>query len=545
MRRVLPLLIATVLVPAAAAKEGKPRPRLVDRTAPALSALTVTNGASPFSGDNARVTTISPNGDGFRDAATIHFRLSEPAQVTLDVARTVTSPNVISELTGRFGAGRHTLRWAPPATLNPRTYVMLLTATDRAGNRSTYGAENAFVSRYAAAPIVRVQGVDAGYTQPSYAPGQLAKLRVATDAAALTLRVFRSGPEAVPTYADNVMNGVEVGDKPVQIDWSSRASAPQVVRFRVGAWESGLYYAQLAADDGRVGYAPFVVRPSLFGTHRVAVVLPTNTWQAYNFYDANADGWGDTWYAGPPNQTVDLSRPYITRGVPPRFHRYDLGFLHWLAWTGKSVDYLSDSDLALVGSGDELASVYDLIVFPGHEEYVTEQEYDLIQRYRDAGGNLAFLSANNFFWRVRKAGQVLRRAGQWRQLGRPEAALLGVQYRANDDGRLQGLFVVKNAAATPWLWDKTGLVDDSTFGEFVGGYGIEIDATTPDSPPQTQVLAEIPNLFGPGISAQMTYYETAAGAKVFAAGAMDFGGSATIWPIRRILQNLWDRLSQP
>ena len=176
---------------------------------------------------------------------------------------------------------------------------------------------------------------------------------------------------------------------------------------------------------------------------------------------------------------------------------------------------------------------------------MTEQEYDLIQRYRDAGGNLAFLSANNFFWRVRKAGQVLRRAGQWRQLGRPEAALLGVQYRANDDGRLQGLFVVKNAAATPWLWDKTGLVDDSTFGEFVGGYGIEIDATTPDSPPQTQVLAEIPNLFGPGISAQMTYYETAAGAKVFAAGAMDFGGSATIWPIRRILQNLWDRLSQP
>ena len=43
----------------------------------------------------------------------------------------------------------------------------------------------------------------------------------------------------------------------------------------------------------------------------------------------------------------------------------------------------------------------------------------------------------------------------------------------------------------------------------------------------------------------MTYYETPAGAKVFAAGALDFGGSATTWPVRRLLENLWGRLGQP
>jgi hypothetical protein len=43
----------------------------------------------------------------------------------------------------------------------------------------------------------------------------------------------------------------------------------------------------------------------------------------------------------------------------------------------------------------------------------------------------------------------------------------------------------------------------------------------------------------------MTYYETGTGGKVFAAGAIDFGGSAMTWPMRRMLENLWARLSAP
>jgi hypothetical protein len=521
-------------------------PLRIDTHAPTLHNLHVDNGSTRFVGDNALLTTISPNGDGFRDHANVTFGLSESATITMEVTRTVKVPTVIYTLTQRFGRGLHTLTWSPASTLNPRTYLIRITAVDTIGNSVTYGAPNAHVGRYPRGPVVRLQGIDAGFTRPNFLPGEVAQVHIATDEPMLTLRVFHAGPEQVVTYADNQLAGIEIDQQPTTIDWSSWRSSRHTISFRIPDVPSGLYYLQLGGADGRIGYAPFVVRPAILGaTSRVLVVLPTNTWQAYNFQDADGNGYGDTWYAGPPNGHVDLGRTYIARGVPPRFYRYDLPFLHWLYWSGKSAEFISDSDFAQIASGDELAKAYDLVVFEGHEEYVLPHEYDVTQRFRDLGGNLMFLSANNFFWKVGKTKQVLQKIGRWRDAGRPEAALIGIEYRANDDGQRQGLFTVQNSAAAPWLWDGTGLADGSTFGQFVGGYGIEIDATAPQSPPGTLVLAQIPDLFGPGLTAQMSYYETPAGAKVFAAGTLDFGGSATFWPVKKMLDNVWARLSQP
>jgi hypothetical protein len=310
---------------------------------------------------------------------------------------------------------------------------------------------------------------------------------------------------------------------------------------QIGNWPSGLYFARLASADGLVGFAPFIVRPERLGEHRVAVVLPTNTWEAYNLRDVDHDGIGDSWYANWNVAQVDTTRAYLSRGVPPHFRAYDLPFIRWLAHSRKRADFFSDLDLERVGSGDRLADAYDLIVFPGHHEYVTEQEYDIVERYRDLGGNLMFLSANNFFWHTRRHGTNIERTAQWRDLGRPEAGLLGVQYRANDRGEHRGPFIVRATPAGRWIFAGTCLAPGSAFGSF----GIEIDKTTPDSPPGTQVLAEIPDLLGPGRTAQMTYYETRAGAKVFAAGAFTLAGAADSDPVRQILQNLWHRLIHP
>ncbi len=521
-------------------------PLRIDTHPPKLFDLHADNGSTPFAGDNALLTTISPNGDGFREQANISFKLREPATVTMEVTRTVKTPKPFYTVTEQLGRGAHTLTWAAGSTLNPRTYLVRLTAVDRTGNRIVYGAPNAFVGRYPRGVVVRLQGVDAGFSRPDYLPGDIAQIHIATDASSLTMRVFHSGPEQVVTYADNQFAGVEVDTGPTSIDWTAWRSRPHTIAFHVPELPSGLYYVEFTAADGRVGYAPFVVDPIVFGqTSRVLVVLPTNTWQAYNFQDVNGNGYGDTWYAGPPNRTVDLGRTYIARGVPPRFYRYDLPFLHWLYWSGKQAEFISDSDFDNIINGDQLAASYDLIVFEGHEEYVLPHEYDVVQRFRDLGGNLMFLSANNFFWKVQKSRNTLLKIGRWRDAGRPEAALIGVEYRANDDGQRQGLFTVQNSAATPWLWDGTGLTDGSTFGQFVGGYGIEIDGIAPQSPPGTIVVAQIPDLLGPGLTAQMSYYETPAGAKVFAAGTLDFGGSATFWPVKRMLDNVWARLSQP
>ena len=540
MRRLALAALAVFLVAGVArAASHKPVP-------PQLLDLRIDNDSQPFAGDSSLLATVSPNDDGFRDVARVHFRLKAPATVTMDVTRTVKIPQVVYTLTESFEAGAHTMVWTPLEDQRPRTYLIRMTVVDKSGRRTVYGSPNAFVGRHPRGPVVRIQGIDAGFARPNYAPGQIAALHIATDEPSLELKFFQSGPEKVVTYADNQLAGIDTGQPPIEIAMRQYRSKPRTITVRIPNLPSGLYYASLTGPDGRVGYAPFVVRPTVFGaTSRVLVVLPTNTWQAYNFQDVDGNGYGDTWYAGPPNGRVELGRTYTARGVPPRFYRYDLPFLHWLYWSGKSAEFISDSDFDLIANGDELANDYDLVVFEGHEEYVATHEYDVIERFRNLGGNLMFLSANNFFWKVNEEGRVLRKVGQWRVAGRPEARLIGVQYRANDDGQKQGLFTVQNAAATPWLWDGTGLSDGSTFGQFVGGYGIEIDAATPDSPPGTVVVAQIPDLLGPGITAQMSYYETPEGAKVFAAGALDFGGSSTFWPVKRMLDNLWARLSVP
>jgi N,N-dimethylformamidase beta subunit-like, C-terminal len=534
------MVVLAALAYAAPAHAGTPlTPQLLD--------LRVDNGSTRFQGDTRLLTTISPNGDGFRDAAYVTFRLREVATVTMDVTRTVKVPHVVYTLTQTFGRGVHTMVWKPSDTTRPRTYLIRLTAVDRRGYKLAYGAPSARLAagtRYPRGPVVRVQGIDAGFTRPGYYPGELASIHIATDAPTLAYQVFQAGPEKYVTYADNQFGGVPIGDAGA-LDWHNWRNEQHSITFRIPQLPSGLYYVQFGGPDGRIGYAPFVVRPLLLGaTSRVCVVLPTNSWQAYNFQDVDGNGYGDTWYAGPPNRTVDLGRTYIARGVPPRYYRYDLPFLHWLYWGHHQVEFISDSDFDEI-SGEQLASAYDLVIFEGHEEYVKTHEYDVVQRYRDLGGNLMFLSANNFFWRVDQSGRLLHKVAEWRQIGRPESGVIGVQYTANDDGRRRGPYVVQNASAAPWLWDGTGLSDGSTFGSEVGGFGIEIDGTTPASPPGTLVLAQITDLLGPGKTAQMTYYETPQGAKVFAAGALNFMGSLTIWPMKQIMNNLWAHLSAP
>ena len=514
----------------------------VDRTAPRLSSLRVDNDGAPYARDWRLLTTVTPNGDGLRDRAVIRFTLSEPATVVFEALSATRGTKPVFAERLDLPAGPGSIAWTPSPDLGPRTYVTRLILIDGAGNRRLVGRGRAGGTGLAG-PVVRVQGVDASFGRISYAAGETATLRVATDAGALAVQLFRVGDETVETPSDNTLNGVAVRP-PATVDWQGWGDAPGKITVNLSGLVNGLYFAQLTAADGRIGYAPFVVRPARLGVNRVAVVLPSTTWQAYNFYDADGNGWGDTWYAGGPGRTIQLNRPFLRRGVPPFFRRYDLPFLHWLSANGQRADILTDDELE-TATAAELAAAYDLVVFPGHHEYVTDRELAAVSGYRDRGGNLLFLSANNFFWRVERDGTAVRRTDQWRNLGKPESGLIGVQYRGNDDGHQQAPFIVRDTTSAPWLWEGTGRGVGSTLGADIGGYGTEIDGTTAFSPPGTIVLAEVPDLFGPGKTAQMTYYETAAGAKVFAAGTLDFGGSVNHAPQSTLLQNLWARLSQP
>ncbi len=382
----------------------------------------------------------------------------------------------------------------------------------------------------------------AGFEARSYEPGQIALLDIAGGTTKhVTLQLFLAGGAAVPGAAAHGWDKVTFG-KPVSTPQALRrpSSGRWLAHVRLGAsWPSGDYVARLTWR-GHSDYAPFILRPSRLGTAPVLVVEPTNTWHAYDVLD------GDSWYLDSKVHRIDLTHPFaatdvrgarVPAGLPEQFWKLDLGFLRWYWPSGFRADFFSDDDLERVSSAAQLRR-YSLIVFAGHEEYVTSHVYDLITRYRDAGGNLAFLSANNFFYKVDVHGDTMTGRTRWRDIGRPEAALVGAQYVGWDEDRYTNHpYRVVNAEAAPWLFVGTQLHDGSSFGN----YGIEIDEPNDVSPQGTHVLAVIPHEFGHGKPAKMTIYR-AGRSTVFDAGAFNFGASAH-WPaVARLVDNLWSRL---
>lgn len=366
------------------------------------------------------------------------------------------------------------------------------------------------------------------FADRSYSPGQVARLRVVADATRLTVQPIAAFSRSADPYAP-IANGPAVGPART-VAWRPGAGT---VTVRIGRWASGVYFVRVRSAREQV-VAPVVVRPAHLGQAPVAVVVPTFTWQAYNRRG------GDTWYVCSCVHTVDLTRPYLDGGVPYNFGQYDRNLFRWLARNHMRVDVLADQDFNEIASGTELRHLYRMVVFESHGEYVTSHMFDITEQYRNLGGHLAFLSANDFFREVVISGASMTLIGRFRDLGRPEAALIGAQYIDWYRNRYPNQpYRVVGAGRVPWLFARTGLRDGSLIP---GYYGIEIDGTTPASPPGTTVVATIPNIF-PGETADMTYYTTASGAQVFDAGTINFGGSAADPYVARLLANLWTHMS--
>ena len=184
---------------------------------PTLTDLHVTDGSAPFAGDSRLLTTVSPNGDGFRDAASVRFRLKRPARVRLEVVATnmvragVGDTTVVWTTSRQFGAGAGSLTWHPAQSTQPRTYIMRL----RVGNR-VYGDYGP--SGHQNAPVVRVQGIELGFLRRSYAPGEFASLAIATDAKVFRLQVFAFGSSVRVSEVDVKTNGGAV-TPPLDVRW--------------------------------------------------------------------------------------------------------------------------------------------------------------------------------------------------------------------------------------------------------------------------------------------------------------------------------------
>ena len=381
--------------------------------------------------------------------------------------------------------------------------------------------------------------VEAAFPHESYAAGDTARLVVYNRARGLTLQVFRVGRRA---------------DRGQRHHGGRRPDPPGCHRAECGPArgsrpdrclaERALLRQAPPARGGRVGFAPFVVRPKQLGVNRVAVVLPTHTWQAYNFRDDDGDGRGDTWYG---NWHHRASGPAVSE---PRRAAATSGSTTSTSCTGciergERVDVLSQSDLDAL-EGEELRRAYDVIFFPGHHEYVTDR---VVRRDRAVPRPPAEASRSSL--RTTSSGGSNSRGDAMiriRTVARPRAS------RGDADRRPVPRQRSRRAAAPPGSSSPhpgrvvavpTRLAPGDG-NEFWECRPVEIDGTRrPPSPAGTEVVAVIPDLFGPGFTGQMTYYETGHVLKVFAAGAFTIAGRALEPGVPRVLANLWAKLARP
>ena len=223
-----------------------------------------------------------------------------------------------------LGPGSQSLVWRPAADTPVGSYVMRLTVGEN-GRRRVYGRRRPVAPDRAARRSSRARrrgGVHQALVRPRGAdvaphPGGRGVVH-----AHVPPRRARAGPEPPQRRAHRASDGRPRRDRLERQALAAAGDHRAVGRLAVGALR------REARDRRRAARLRALRPPALApGASRVAAVLPTNTWQAYNLYDADGDGWGDTWYAGglpPVVLDAPLSRarrpaalPAVRLPVPP------------------------------------------------------------------------------------------------------------------------------------------------------------------------------------------------------------------------------------
>ncbi len=325
-----------------------------------------------------------------------------------------------------------------------------------------------------------------------------------------------------------------------------------------GSWTSGVYLAKLTNAEGYDNYIVFTVRDD----ERVADFLyqqPVTTYQSYNAFPAGIgkslyafNSYGANTITGTPRAVkVSFDRPYWGSGAGD-FLTWELDLLMWLEKSGYDVNYATDIDLHQ--RGFQLLKPYQALLSAGHDEYWSKPMYDAAEMARDSGIDLAFFGANAVYWQMRleesaqgvpdRVMVVYKDAAldpennpqlktlRWRDLGRSEQALVGVQFIADgefsSDGSTNADYVVINS--DHWAYTDTGLSD----GDHIPGLvGYEADTLFADNlfPDYPQPISDNYTLLsaspftaydGQQVTANSSIYQAPSGAWVFATGTMSW-----------------------
>jgi hypothetical protein len=310
-------------------------------------------------------------------------------------------------------------------------------------------------------------------------------------------------------------------------------------------WTSGFYLAKLTTSRGKSSYIVFVVRDDGRSADLMFQASVT-TWAAYN-------AWGGySLYVGPSGTVSDaaakvsLNKPFSNASnssLRPfkgsgEFLEWELPTVRFLEREGYDVLYATNIDTAR--NPQRLRAVKGFLSV-GHDEYWTVEMRNAIENARNAGVHLGFIGANAGYWQARlepsRTGDADRRVVsykdtnaaldpyrntslatvRWRNavIGRPEGALIGVQYQYNT---VDLDMVISDCSS--WVCTGSGLSAGSHLG---GLLGYELDSVDSSSPSNIVVIARSPYSNGSTTAyANMTYYTHSSGAVVFATGSMQW-----------------------
>ncbi|MDE0970575.1 MAG: N,N-dimethylformamidase large subunit, partial [Octadecabacter sp.] len=296
-------------------------------------------------------------------------------------------------------------------------------------------------------------------------------------------------------------------------------------------------------------------------------------------YNNHSDGSGIC-HASHRRPLFNLRPGYLTFGQSScsglRHFQADSHLISWLHAKGIPYDLITDSEL----HNDGVAAIadYAALLTGSHPEYHTCETLDALTAYRDQGGALHYLGGNGFYWRIARHSEdpgllEIRRAedglrawasepgeyyhafdgtygGLWRRSGRAPQQLVGIGFTAQ--GVFTGMPYHRSCHDPAFDWVFDGIEGD-VIGDFGfsghGAAGFELDRIDPmlGSDQDITILAQsydtanefmlvpeeqlthLTNLSGgPEYAvkrADMVYFETVGGGRVFSVGSITFCGS--------------------
>lgn len=315
---------------------------------------------------------ISPDGVGAHNRATLTFDGPRRSVPTLLVYRTDTpKPRLVAEHRGVAGTGK--LSWNGRVGLSgderpagPGDYALLARIQDAAGNIGPRELPPVR-GRVPGHPGVVVRYISAVVPSTPVAAGGIATFSIQSDGRRYRWSMRRIGSR----------RSLEHG--------SSRSA---VLHVRAPRRRSGVFLLHLRVGSHRYA-TPFVVRAR--GRRSLLIVLPATTWEARNKLDADRDGFPDVL---PEQRSVALGRPFLGRGLPPRFSSEVAPLLRYLDSSHRRYDVTTDRALARRGS--RLPAGYRKVLFAGAPRFFTPRVGRLMRSYVESGGRLIWFGIDGF-----------------------------------------------------------------------------------------------------------------------------------------------------